>query len=264
MSAIAFSGTRLCSLCVTKAAYRLEANRDHPYPSHEQKKMWAMRSTLTATQIDSFLINRRKRTKRSDLREVYLHRRAGSATNAAEMEVNVANRRGLAFTSSGSALCDAGGACADSTEQAVPRDADRVPAGSVSHSERGATLPGDGNGQKRLKCGHTRRENTCTDKNCVQTIGAQSSSGASSTAACDIATTNIGPDRDTLFDELRAWVGGLERIGDAGLVLALLVRSEVSLANLGLFSVNELAATGMGEAAAGELLSQLVGDCVGQ
>jgi hypothetical protein len=59
-------------------------------------------------------------------------------------------------------------------------------------------------------------------------------------------------------------VGGLERIGDAGLVLALLVRSEVSLANLGLFSVNELAATGMGEAVAGELLSQLVRGCVGQ
>ncbi len=61
--------------------------------------------------------------------------------------------------------------------------------------------------------------------------------------------------RDAL-DELRAWVGGLERIGDAEHVVALLVRSEVTLANLGSFTVDELAATGIGEAAACEVLSQ--------
>ncbi len=57
---------------------------------------------------------------------------------------------------------------------------------------------------------------------------------------------------------LRAWVGGLERIGDAEQVVALLVRSEVPLANLGSFTVDELAATSIGEAAASwcELLSQ--------
>jgi hypothetical protein len=63
-------------------------------------------------------------------------------------------------------------------------------------------------------------------------------------------------DRDALLDELRAWVVGLERIGDAEQVVALLVQSEVSLANLGAFTVDELAATGIGEAAACELLSQ--------
>ena len=51
-------------------------------------------------------------------------------------------------------------------------------------------------------------------------------------------------------------MGGLERIGDAEQVVALLVQSEVSLANLGAFTVDELAATGIGEAAAGELLFQ--------
>ncbi len=49
---------------------------------------------------------------------------------------------------------------------------------------------------------------------------------------------------------LWAWVGGLERIGDAEQVVALLVRNEVPLANLGSFSVDELAATGIGKAAA--------------
>jgi hypothetical protein len=67
----------------------------------------------------------------------------------------------------------------------------------------------------------------------------------------------------TLGLKLRLGIGAAFSF-DAGLVLALLVRSEVSLANLGLFSVNELAATGMGEAVAGELLSHLVGGCVGQ
>jgi 2C-methyl-D-erythritol 2,4-cyclodiphosphate synthase len=52
-------------------------------------------------------------------------------------------------------------------------------------------------------------------------------------------------------------VGGLERIGDAEQVVALLVQSEVSLVNLKLLTVDELAATGVGEAVACELLSQL-------
>ncbi len=43
----------------------------------------------------------------------------------------------------------------------------------------------------------------------------------------------------------RAGVGGLERIGDAEQVVALLVQSEVSLANLGAFTVDELAAMGI-------------------
>ena len=53
-------------------------------------------------------------------------------------------------------------------------------------------------------------------------------------------------------------MGGLEleHIGDAEHVVALLVQSEVSLTNLGSFTVNELAATGIGEAAACELLCQ--------
>ena len=51
------------------------------------------------------------------------------------------------------------------------------------------------------------------------------------------------PGRDALLDELREWVGGLERIGDAEQVAAVLVR-EVPLANLGSFTVDELAATG--------------------
>jgi hypothetical protein len=38
--------------------------------------------------------------------------------------------------------------------------------------------------------------------------------------------------------------------------IPLLVRKEVSLANLGAFAVDKLAATGIGEAAACELLSQ--------
>ena len=61
------------------------------------------------------------------------------------------------------------------------------------------------------------------------------------------------------LDELRAWVGGLERIGDAEQVAALLVDSEVSLANLGSFTVDELAAMGIGEAAASELVCQFEG-----
>jgi len=72
--------------------------------------------------------------------------------------------------------------------------------------------------------------------------------------------------RDTLLDELRMWVSGLETIGDAEHVVALLVKNEVSLANLELFTVDELASTGVGEAAACELLRHVnlkgvVGTC---
>jgi hypothetical protein len=81
-----------------------------------------------------------------------------------------------------------------------------------------------------------------------------------SQAACfnsgDTAERGDALARDAPLDELRAWVGGLEHLGDAEQVVALLVRSEVSLANLGSFTVDELAATGIGEAAACELLSQ--------
>jgi hypothetical protein len=63
---------------------------------------------------------------------------------------------------------------------------------------------------------------------------------------------------DTLLAELRAWVGGLERIGDAEQVVALLLQGKVSLANLGLFTVDELAGTSVGdsEPAEHELLPQ--------
>ncbi len=46
---------------------------------------------------------------------------------------------------------------------------------------------------------------------------------------------------------------GLERIGDAEQVATLLVQSEVSLANLGAFTVDDLAAMGNSQAAASEL-----------
>ena len=57
----------------------------------------------------------------------------------------------------------------------------------------------------------------------------------------------------TLLDELRTWVGGLERIGDAEQVVALLVQNEVSLANLGSLSVDDLATIGMPKPVAREL-----------
>ena len=60
----------------------------------------------------------------------------------------------------------------------------------------------------------------------------------------------------TLLDELRAWVGGLERIGDAEQMVALLLQNEVSLANLGLFSVDDLAAIGLRTPVACELHAQ--------
>ena len=60
----------------------------------------------------------------------------------------------------------------------------------------------------------------------------------------------------TLLDELRAWVGGLERICDAEQMVALLLQNEVSLANLGLFSVDDLAALGLRTPVACELHAQ--------
>jgi hypothetical protein len=84
------------------------------------------------------------------------------------------------------------------------------------------------------------------------TSEAQASQAVCSTSG-DTACRGDALGRDALLDELRAWVGGLERIGDAEQVVALLVESEVSLANLG---VDELAAMGIGEAAASELVCQ--------
>jgi hypothetical protein len=68
---------------------------------------------------------------------------------------------------------------------------------------------------------------------------AQSSSAAPRAASCATAEGGDAHARDTLLAELRAWVGGLERIGDAEQVVVLLVESEVSLANLGSFTVDE-------------------------
>ncbi len=106
-------------------------------------------------------------------------------------------------------------------------------------------------------CPHGRNKYTCKDCPHVRrsTSEAQGSQAVCSTSG-DAAYRGDALDRDALLDELRAWVGGLERIGDAEQVVALLVQSEVSLANLGSFTVDELAATGIGEAAACELLSQ--------
>jgi hypothetical protein len=87
------------------------------------------------------------------------------------------------------------------------------------------------------------------------TSEAQASQAVCSTSS-DTACRGDALARDAPLDELRAWVGGLERIGDAEQVVALLVRSEVSLANLGAFTVDELAAMGIGEAAASELVCQ--------
>ena len=62
--------------------------------------------------------------------------------------------------------------------------------------------------------------------------------------------------REARRNELREWVSGLERIGDAEQLLTLLIRNELSLANLGLCTVDELAEIGVGEAAACEILSR--------
>jgi hypothetical protein len=80
---------------------------------------------------------------------------------------------------------------------------------------------------------------------------------------CDLAEPPVDGGhtlrRDTPLDELRAWVGRLQCIDDAEHVVALLVHNEVSLANLGLFTVDELATTGVGETVACELLSRFTG-----
>jgi hypothetical protein len=106
-------------------------------------------------------------------------------------------------------------------------------------------------------CAHGKNKYKCKD--CLHmrrsTTAAQASQAVCSTSG-DTAERGDALDRDAPLDELRAWVGGLERIGDAEHVVALLVKSEVSLTNLGAFTVDELAATGIGEAAACELLSQ--------
>jgi hypothetical protein len=62
-------------------------------------------------------------------------------------------------------------------------------------------------------------------------------------------------DRDMLLRTFRTWVEGVEGVGDAEQLGALLVRNEVSLANIGLFSVDELVAMGVDEDAAVALLS---------
>jgi hypothetical protein len=109
-------------------------------------------------------------------------------------------------------------------------------------------------------CPHGKNKNSCKDCLLVRrsTTEAQASQAfvCSSSGDTDTADRGGALGRDALLHELRAWVGGLERIGDAEQVVALLVRSEVSLANLGSFTFDELAATGIAEAAACELLSQ--------
>jgi hypothetical protein len=89
------------------------------------------------------------------------------------------------------------------------------------------------------------------------TSAAQSSCGARATLCGAAEYGVLGRDTRRNLNKLRTWVGGLERIGDAEQVVALLVQSEVSLDNLKLLTVDELAATGVGEAVACELLSQL-------
>jgi hypothetical protein len=105
-------------------------------------------------------------------------------------------------------------------------------------------------------CAHGRPKQQCDDRPQSSTSEPQSSSAAPRAASCATAEGGDVHARDTLLAELRAWVGGLERIGDAEQVVALLLQGEVSLANLGLFTVDELAGTGVGEAVACELLSQ--------
>ncbi len=106
-------------------------------------------------------------------------------------------------------------------------------------------------------CAHGKNKYSCKD--CLlmrrSTTEAQASQAACSTSG-DTAYRGDALGRHAPLDELRAWVGGLECIGDAEQVVALLVQSEVTLANLGAFTVDELAATGIGEAAASELFRQ--------
>jgi hypothetical protein len=105
-------------------------------------------------------------------------------------------------------------------------------------------------------CAHGRTKYSCKDCLTTRSTSEAQSSRAPCAASCDTAEGGGTRGRDALLDELRAWVGGLERIGDAAQLTALLVQSEVSLANLGSFSVDELAAIGINAAAASELLSQ--------
>jgi hypothetical protein len=62
--------------------------------------------------------------------------------------------------------------------------------------------------------------------------------------------------REARRNELREWVSGLERTGGAEQLLTMLIRNELSLANLGLCTVDELAEIGVGVAAACEILSR--------
>ena len=55
-----FSGSWPCH-SRNKAVCRLRANAEHPYPSNEQKQSWANSGKVTRNQINSFLINNRKR-----------------------------------------------------------------------------------------------------------------------------------------------------------------------------------------------------------
>lgn len=63
--------------------------------------------------------------------------------------------------------------------------------------------------------------------------------------------------QDMLLADLRAWLGGLDRIADADQLAALLTQQDVSLATLALLTVDELAATGIGEDAARNLLTHI-------
>ncbi len=94
-------------------------------------------------------------------------------------------------------------------------------------------------------------------------MSAAPSSGEACATSCDMAEPPVDGGhtlrRDTPLDELRAWVGRLQCIDDAEHVVALLVHNEVSLANLGLFTVDELATMGVGETVACELLSRFTG-----
>ncbi len=103
-------------------------------------------------------------------------------------------------------------------------------------------------------CPHGKN-NKYACKDCLlmrrSTTEAQASHTACSTSG-DTADRVGALDRDALLDESPGsrscgcgWVHGLERIGDAEQVVALLVQRDMSLANLGAFAVEleELAAT---------------------
>ena len=79
VSAISFSESWPCHSRY-KAVCRLTGNAEHPYPSSEQKQSWANSGKVTRNQINSFLINNRKR-------RTYV-------TNATETQVGVEYRYG--------------------------------------------------------------------------------------------------------------------------------------------------------------------------